>query len=177
MQISFFEEFPNKENLDKLKYIKWPCKLYVAAKSIKSFLKIQSKILQTNKFVKEVIYWPTLNIDDGYWVSPWTKRSALKKLFEEILKENSKNKKKVSIMLDFEPPKKRWQVISRGLEYFGNRKIIEKFLLKAKKEKIKIYNTEMSHLPKWLVLKLGLGYERKKYGQPGARKKFQFSKR
>ncbi len=32
MLISFFEEFPTKENLNKVKLIKFPTKLYIAAK-------------------------------------------------------------------------------------------------------------------------------------------------
>jgi len=39
MQIEFYEEFPSKENLSKLKLIKFPTKIFIAAKSIKEFKK------------------------------------------------------------------------------------------------------------------------------------------
>ena len=37
MKIEFYEEFPNKKNLEKLKLIKFKTRLFIAAKSIKEF--------------------------------------------------------------------------------------------------------------------------------------------
>ncbi len=48
MKISFFEEFPNKQNLAKLKYVTWPCTIYVAAKSFKEFKKLRSLVKSKN---------------------------------------------------------------------------------------------------------------------------------
>ncbi len=70
MIISFFEEFPTKENLGKLKLVTWQTKLYVAAKSVKDFNRIRSTI--KNKHIKEVIYWPVLEKEEGYWISPFS---------------------------------------------------------------------------------------------------------
>ena len=54
MIVSFFEEYPTKENLAKLKLVSFPTKLYIAAESLDAFFKIKEKI--KSKWVKEVIY-------------------------------------------------------------------------------------------------------------------------
>ena len=48
IKIEFYEEFPNEENLSKLKLIKFPTKIFIAAKSVNEFKKIweNCKILQ-----------------------------------------------------------------------------------------------------------------------------------
>ena len=85
MIISFFEEFPDKNSLSKLKLINFNTKLYLAAKSYKEFKKIKIK----NKFVKELIYWPILEKNEGYWISPFSDNKALKRTFNLIHYENS----------------------------------------------------------------------------------------
>ena len=44
MKISFYEEFPTKENLDKISLIDFPTKLITAAKNLKEFYSINNKI-------------------------------------------------------------------------------------------------------------------------------------
>ncbi len=68
MQLNFYEEFPNQENLKKLELIDFPVKLVVAAPTLKRFLQVKKKIF-SNKYVKEVIYWPILSKEEGYWMS------------------------------------------------------------------------------------------------------------
>ena len=93
MNISFFEEFPTDLNLSKLKYVLWDTKLYVAAPSMREFLKLESSILKKYKQVTEVVFWPTLSLSEGYWISPWSDSSALATLFEELLFEQTRRKK------------------------------------------------------------------------------------
>ena len=99
MIISFFEEFPTKEHLDKVNLIRWPTKIYLAAKSVKEFQKI--KALVKNKYIKEWIYWPVLEKKEGYWISPFCNKNALKRMIDGI--ENHK-RKNIPVMLDLELP-------------------------------------------------------------------------
>ena len=78
MITSFFEEFPTKENLNKVKLIDFPTKLYLTAPSLKEFNQIKKSI--KNKYIKEFIYWPILERKEGYWISPFSKRTALKRV-------------------------------------------------------------------------------------------------
>jgi len=60
MQIEFYEEFPSKENLKKLKLIKFKTRIFIAAKSIKEFKKFE-KIAKKIKKDIGVIYWPIIS--------------------------------------------------------------------------------------------------------------------
>jgi hypothetical protein len=46
MQIDFYEEFPTEKNLEKLKLIKYPTRLFLAAKSLDEFREIERKVRQ-----------------------------------------------------------------------------------------------------------------------------------
>lgn len=168
MRISFFEEFPTKKNLDKLKYVSWKTKLYVAAPNIEEFLRLEKDILKNYKQVEEVVFWPTLNISEGYWISPWSDTSAMKKLFSELLLEQKKRKeqkqKNLGVMLDFEFPKERSNMLIRFFSFSKNRQQIVEFLVNAKTRGIDLYNIEMSHLPESFVWFLGLGYNQRLFG-------------
>ena len=122
MQISFFEEFPTAKNLSKLSLINWPIKLYVGANSVAEFNQIRFTL--KNKYVKEVIYWPLLKKKEGYWISPFSSRSALQRTFREL------NEKKVFVMLDLELPTTRnpWLYLTEGLNFFRNRNLIKNFI-------------------------------------------------
>ncbi len=122
MQISFFEEFPTIRNLEKLKLVKWPTKLYAAAKSLKEFEKIKSGI--RNKNVKELVYWPILEINEGYWISPFSKRKALKRIFNEL--KNAKT----PVMLDLELPtsKNLKLYLTQFFNFLRNKNLIKKFI-------------------------------------------------
>jgi len=118
MQISYFEEFPNKDNLHKLSLVKGKTKLYLAAKSMKEFQNL-SKNLKV-----ECIYWPILEKKEGYWISPWSKRSALQRIFSEL------KGKKVPIMLDLELPttKNPWLYLTQKLNFWRNKRSIRNFI-------------------------------------------------
>lgn len=122
MQISFFEEFPTKKNLEKLKLINWPAKLYFAARSLNEFEKIKSKI--TNKKIKEYIYWPILKKKEGYWVSPFSKRKALLRIFDEL-----KNRR-TAVMLDLELPttKNPFLYLTQLFNFKRNKTLISNFI-------------------------------------------------
>ena len=118
MLISFFEEFPTEENLAKLKHITWPTKLYIAAKSVKEFSDIKEKI--KNKRIREFTYWPILEKHEGYWISPFSKRSALKRTLNEI--------REMPVMLDLERPQNPLLYLTQSLYFFSNKQLIKNFL-------------------------------------------------
>ncbi len=122
MQISFFEEFPTKSNLSKLKLVTWPTKLYVGAKSVAEFNRIKSTI--KSKQVKEIIYWPLLEKKEGYWISPFSRRRALLRIFSEL------QRKKIPVMLDLELPTTQnpWLYITQKINFFRNKRLIREFI-------------------------------------------------
>lgn len=121
MEIEFYEEFPSKENLKKLKLIKFPTKIFIAAKSIQEFQKSE-KIAKSYKKDLEVAYWPI--VKNSYWISPFSNRKDLIELFREL--EKIKN----SLLIDLELPlRKKWKMYFRNIFYFRkNKKIIKRFL-------------------------------------------------
>ncbi|MBI2652746.1 hypothetical protein HYX00_04745 [Candidatus Woesearchaeota archaeon] len=139
MKISFYEEFPTKENLDKIKLINFNARIIAAAKSLKEFYIIKSTIKKyNNKNVKEIIYWPVLDEKEGYWFSAFTKNSALKRIINEL----QRNKNPLAIMWDAELPFHKSLILRQAFNYFRNRKLILDFFENSEKYKIKILTSE-----------------------------------
>jgi hypothetical protein len=125
MKVYFYEEFPTKENLEKIKLIKFTTKLIIAAKSIEEFRK--TKI--NNKNVKEIIYWPVLTKNEGYWLSAFTRHSALKRIINDLQQYNKE------IMWDAELPLLKKSLFLTQLPfYFKNRKLIKNCFKTSKAE-------------------------------------------
>lgn len=122
MLTSFFEEFPTKENLEKIKLISWKTKLYIAAKSVEEFNAIKSQI--KNKNVKEVVYWPILERKEGYWISPFSSKKALKRVLKELQGQQ------IPVLLDLELPTTQnfWLYITQGLWFLMNKYNIKNFI-------------------------------------------------
>jgi len=127
MLISFYEEYPTKENLEKLQLIKFPTKLYLGAKSLREFKKIKKQV--KSKYVKEIAYWPILTKKEGYWFSPFTKRAALKRTINEL--KNTRT----SVMWDAELPThpNPFLYLTQFINFFSNRGLIRKFVKNHKK--------------------------------------------
>ena len=168
MQISFFEEFPNKKNLSKLKLIGFPIKLYLAANSYDEFLKLKKDIeknfpsrLKSSKIgneigfkIKEFIYWPILTKREGYWISPFTKRKALLRIFNEL------NGAKSSLMLDLELPttKNTSLYLTQFFNFLRNKYLIKNFIRQYPK---KVYLAEyfpVGRIKRRLLQSIGLHY-------------------
>ena len=133
MKIYFFEEFPNNSTLSKLSLVKFPTKLFLADYSIEGFKLYDKEIRKEYKNVKELIWWPVLNVDEGYWLSPFSKRKALLRLFHQLMNE------KIPILWDAELPKKRSLMFTQFFKSFKNKKLIKSFF---KHYKGKIYTAE-----------------------------------
>lgn len=147
MKISFFEEFPTKQNLSKLKLINFPTKLYLASKNLKEFNKVKKSI--KNKHVKEIIYWPLLDKDSGYWFSPFSKRKSIKKSLNEITN--------TPVMIDLELPLSKHPslFLTQSLNFFRNKKLIKNFIKTHKNTYTAEYFTNKKLTNKWLSF-LGL---------------------
>jgi len=131
MQIDFYEEFPTKKNLEKLKLVKHKIRLFVAAKSLKEFQKLKNQIKKIKKN-SEVAYWPI--IPEVYYISSFMHPKILKETLEKL--ENNKN----FLLIDLELPgyglKNRIKYIIKylpALLFSSNKKIIKKFLDKNHK--------------------------------------------
>ncbi|MBI2667101.1 hypothetical protein HYX13_05820 [Candidatus Woesearchaeota archaeon] len=123
LRISFFEEFPTKKNLEKLKLVNWPTKLYLAAKSLEEFEMLKRKN-STFRQVRKWIYWPILEKKEGYWISPFSKREALVRIFSEL------KDKRIPVMLDLELPTTQNPLLyfSQLPFFFANKRLISSFI-------------------------------------------------
>ena len=140
MQIDFFEEFPTKENLEKLKLIDWKCTVYLASPSLKKFREIEKEVKKLNKKVS-CGYWPVLRKSEGYWLSYYSKRKALLR----IIKELNRNKKRLVLLWDFEKPLfAPYLFITELINKEKNKKLISNFFKKARKHNIMIHLCEPS---------------------------------
>jgi hypothetical protein len=149
MIISFYEEYPTKENLEKLNLIKFPTKLYLAAHSLKEFKKYKRKI--KSRYIEEIAYWPLLTKNEGYWFSAFTKRKALKRTINEL-----KNTK-VPIMWDAELPTHPNPLLylTQLFNFLSNRKLINNFVKNHKKIYVAEYffiNNRLEKLFRFLCL-------------------------
>ncbi len=153
MLISFFEEFPTEDTLAKLKLVSWPTKLYVAAHTLQQFRAVTSVVRHNNNLL-EAVYWPILKKKQGYWISPFSKQSALQHLFDELEHKN------VPVMLDLELPTTQnpFLYLSQFLNFKKDKKLIHSFICNHPGE---TYLCEYSAHEKNLK-RLGLHYSNKK---------------
>lgn len=127
MKISFFEEYPTKENLAKLSLIRFNAKIFIAAKSLEEF----NRINLPKRFEK--VYWPVLSESEGYWLSPWAKAKAVKRIFSEL------HGKHIPVMLDLEFPRRKYLIISQIFSAVQGYRLVRNFI---KSYKGKIYTSE-----------------------------------
>lgn len=118
MKISFFEEFPTQENLEKAKLINFPSKLYIATKTIEELNKIKKQI--SSNYIKEVIWWPILTKKEGYYFSPFSSKKAMNRILKQ-----TKNQK---TMIDIEMPINRIEILTKAYKIITNRKILNDIL-------------------------------------------------
>jgi len=155
MKIEFYEEFPDKNNLSKLKLLNFQIKIFLAAKSIKEFQKYE-KIAKNYKNNLEVAYWPI--VKNSYWISPFSNTDDLITLFQEL------DKLPNSLLIDLELPlRKKWKMYFKNLFSFRkNKRLIKNFL---EKNKDRITTAEypfafVSKIMKLLGLNYNINYER-----------------
>jgi len=126
MKIEFYEEFPNKRNLEKLKLVKFKTRLFIAAKSIQEFQEFEKQVKKIKKGV-EIAYWPI--VENSYWISPFSNTKDLIKLFKDLEKIDN------HLLIDLELPlAKRWKMYFKNILHLKkNKKIIKEFMERNKK--------------------------------------------
>jgi len=125
MQIDFYEEFPSRKTLVKLKLIKFPTRIFVAAKSLEEYEKFKKIAKGYNSDVK-VAYWPI--VKNSYWISPFSNTQDLVELFDELDSTSG------GLLIDLELPMKNKVLFLKNFFcVFRNRKLIKNFLEKNKK--------------------------------------------
>ncbi len=148
MRISFFEEFTTPENLEKLELVKFKTKVYIAAYELSEFKRLKELLYEY-----ELVYWPVLKKREGYWISPFSKRSALCRILEEVRHEP------VHLMLDLEHPIfAPWLYITQISNFLRNKSYISNFIAERKGETTLVELTGNRHKLEFL----GLSYESKK---------------
>lgn len=147
MIISFFEEFPTKENLEKIELIDFPVKLYIASPSIEEFKKIEIN----SDYVKERIWWPVLKKEEGYWLSPFSEKKALERIIKEAMNC------RIDILWDAELPLNK-NILNPF--FVRNIYLIRKFF---KEFNNKIYTAEYFH-ESWFSKIFCLNFDPEKYG-------------
>lgn len=90
MRISFFEEYPAEDSLSKLKMVPFKTDIYIASRNVVSFLRLSKRIKGEFRNVGQVVYWPVLDLSEGYWISAFSKKEAIKRITRELqgTKEN-----------------------------------------------------------------------------------------
>ena len=155
MEIEFYEEFPDEKNLSKLKLVKFPTEIFIAAKSLSDFKKCE-RIAKSYKKNLKVAYWPI--VKNSYWISPFSNTGDLVKLFSDL------NKIENPILIDLELPlRKKWKMYIKNIFHFSrNKKLIKTFL---EKNKLRTTTAEypfafVSKFMKLIGLNYNINYER-----------------
>lgn len=149
MQIEFYEEFPTKENLEKLKLIKFKTRLFIAAKYIEEFKQLEKQSKQIKKDL-DIAYWPI--IKNSYWISPFSNTKDLIETFSEL------NKIPNHLLIDLELPNLNLRLLLKNIpSFWKNKRLIKNFL---EKNKERITTAEVPHQTILFLIKaLGLKYK------------------
>ena len=151
MRIDFYEEFPTKKNLEKLKMIDFPITLIAATKSWKYFLEIKRQINKIKRNV-ELVYWPS--IKTTYWISPFSNTKDLIEFFEE----NKKIKHPYLFDLEF-PMKNKILILKNFFKLWKHKKMIRNFVIQNKNYAILTIYPVQGTVGKSFMRLLGLDYD------------------
>ena len=158
--VSFFEEFPDENTLKKIALIDFDIRIYVAASNLSEFYDYEGDFKSENGHITEVIYWPVLEREEGYWISPWADAEALERVLDEIT--NRKDNRKLEVLLDLEPPLKRLKIF--GFNFKKNKRKITEFVRNAEDYNISVSTVEKSYIPDWILEPLALSFDSEEYG-------------
>lgn len=155
MRVSFFEEFPTKETLDKLSLVTWPATVYVAAKSVKEYQKLILPYKQDNLTFG---YWPILKKEEGYWLSPFSSPKAVQRTITDI------KRNKPLVMWDAELPFRHPWLFFHFWYFLKNKKAIT-LLFSEYGPKIRTAEyTIKGKLSQAILSKLGVAFSPNHYG-------------
>jgi len=149
MNISFFEEFPDEFSLKSLNLVKFNTKLFIADYSIEGYKVLVKKIEREYPQVKGFVYWPVLNVREGYWFSPFSVRKALLRSIKELMDT------KINFLYDAKLPKMKMSLIfTQFFKHTKNKKYIRGFLSKCGKRAYTVESPMNVLLDNYLFLKI-----------------------
>lgn len=149
MQIEFYEEFPNEQNLGKLAFTKFPSKIFIAAKSIEEFQRYETIAKKYKKNIK-IAYWPI--IKNSYWISPFSNTKDLINLFSELTKIKN------DLLIDLELPlANKWGMYIKNIFSFRKNKRLIRNFLEQNKSRITTAEYPFAFVSKFMRL-IGLNY-------------------
>ena len=158
MKLSIFEEYPTKENFQKLDLLEVPIFLYIAAPSVEEWKRHRDLVIN-HRSVSGVGYWPILTEREGYWLSPFAQEFAI----ERVVTDLSSCNEKLTVLWDAEPPLLRPSLFFRGLpSFFKKAKRIRNFLRNAKSLGLSIVSCEYASTGSfidWLYRRFGVSFD------------------
>lgn len=83
VHVGLYEEFPVPWRLDKLAQVDFPVTLALAAPSRAEFEKLRDEVQQTYPQVGDVLFWPLLSRDEGYYPGPFSDADAIERVAAE----------------------------------------------------------------------------------------------
>jgi hypothetical protein len=83
VRVGFYEEFPNPWRLAKLSQLDFPITLAIAAPNRQEFERLRDEISASYPMVREVIYWPTLSLSEGYYLGGLSEPQAIQRVINE----------------------------------------------------------------------------------------------
>ncbi|HIH11067.1 TPA: hypothetical protein HA241_02675 [Candidatus Woesearchaeota archaeon] len=160
MKIHFFEEFPTTSNLSKLRFVSWPCTLFLAATSLSQFQSLSKNFSRRHHHI-HCVYWPVLSRKEGYWFSPFSNHNSLRRIFDE-LQDHS-----VPTMIDAELPTRQNLLLyfTQLIYFFHNRQCLRDFVQRHPHVWVAEYYPQSTILQTTLTF-LGLHYDPKTYQKP-----------
>ena len=166
INISFFEEFPDETTFGTVSMIDFDTRIYIAARNLSEFYNLENKLKYKNEHIEEVIYWPVLSKEEGYWISPWSDSEALSRVFENVLNRSSNHQ--LVLLLDLEPPLKRSRLLNFE-DFKHNKEVITNFVKSAKSYNISVITVEKSYIPDSVLEVFALSFNPKIYGNKRAK--------
>lgn len=138
MQINFFEEFPNTENLQKIALIPFPSIIFIAAYCLAEFKEYRNILLKYNSKA-EAAYWPLFK--KSYWLSGFTYTDEIINLYNDL--KNNKQEETLKILLDLELPLLNPKLFYKNIfKIRNNKKIIQQIFSETKSLNIEIHTAE-----------------------------------
>ena len=160
MKFAIHVEFPYR-SLDNLNYLNSQVDVTLASRNLKEFEGFKEQV-EKYDIVQKINYWPVLSREEGYWLSPFSKRSALERVISELKERDSSIN--LSLLWDAELPFLYKRLIVRE-NFKSNKKIITNFLKGHKKYNLELSTAEYptSFIPERIQRWLGIAFDPKKY--------------
>jgi hypothetical protein len=154
MKIHFFEEFPDKSSLRKIRYVNWKSTIYVAARSVREFKSVIKN--HTQKGIT-FAWWPILTKKEGYWLSPFSSPNAVKRVINDAVRNN------VQVMWDAELPFRHPLLFLRIDNFLRNKRTIPKFFKKHGKKIVTAEYPVKNRFVHWIFKRMGVSFSPQKY--------------